>query len=89
MGRAMANGRGTRPRFISIVPDFGRVEAGALSDFGIERFRRRIRVALHQSGIAEIDGALDVSLNHWENERQDSYFQFQWRGVIPRGEFLS
>jgi hypothetical protein len=84
MGRAMANGRGTPPRFISIVPDFGRVEAAALNDFDIERFGRRIRVALRRSGIAEIHGALDVSLNHWENERQDSYFQFQWWGVIPR-----
>jgi hypothetical protein len=77
-------GSGAPPRFISIVPDFGRVEAGALRNFDFKTFRQRTLVALRQSGIAEIHGALDVSLNHWENERQDSYFRFQWWGVIVR-----
>jgi hypothetical protein len=84
IGTWRMKGSGAPPRFISIVPDFGRVEAGALRDFDFKTFRQRTLVAPRQSGIAEIHGALDVSLNHWENERQDSYFRFQWWGVIAR-----
>lgn len=88
IGDAMARMPGGRPRFISIVPDFGRVKRGALCDFDIMRFRQHTAAALRRAGIVAIHGAMDVSLNHWEGEREEGYFQFQWWGVVAEATRL-
>jgi hypothetical protein len=82
IGRGMAQSRSQRPRFLSIVPDFGRVQRDELMNFDIEVFRQRTLEALRQCGITAKLGALDVSLNHWEGNREESYFQFQYWVLI-------
>ena len=81
IGKRMAR-RSEKPRFLSIVPDFGRVQPDELTDFDFERFRLRTLEALRESGIVVKLGALDVSLNHWRGSRDGAYYQFQWELLI-------
>jgi hypothetical protein len=82
VGRTMAGTPGGRPRILSVVPDFGRVQRGGLRKFDFRGFRRKSEFAFRRAGIGFFRGALDVSFNHEKGEREVGYFQFQWWGLV-------
>jgi len=80
--------RRIQPRFISIVPAFGRVPSGELDGSNVNELRSRTIATLRSVGIYRFRGALDVSLNHERDDRRSAYFQLHWWGLIgePSGE---
>lgn len=82
IGRKMAQTPSQRPRFLSLVPDFGRVQPEQLFDFDIDTFKQRAIEALRRCRISVKLGALDVSLNHWRGDRGGCYYQFQYWALI-------
>jgi hypothetical protein len=85
----LARPAGDAPKAISLVPDFGRVELGALAGFDVAKFRRDTRATLRASGVNRFLLGLDVSLNHEDGKRDDAHWQLQWWGLFeePSGSW--
>jgi hypothetical protein len=69
--------RGYQARVLSLVAEFGRIPAGSLDAFDIDRFYDSIRDALKACGIRHFKLGLDVSLNQRAGVASPGFWQLQ------------
>jgi len=73
---------GYRPRVLSLVPEFGRIPAGATDTFDIDKFLNSIREALKACGIEHYKLGLDISLNQRAGLASPGFWQPQLWGFF-------
>jgi hypothetical protein len=74
--------RGYRAKVLSLVPEFGRIPAGSLNTFDIDKFLDDIREALKACGIVHFKLGLDVSLNQRAGVASPGFWQLQLWGFF-------
>ena len=67
---------------LSLVPEFGRIPAGATDTFDIDKFRNSIRDALEACGIEHYKLGLDISLNERAGLASPGLWQLQLWGFF-------
>jgi hypothetical protein len=75
---------GQRLTILSVVPDFDQVRPGCLLQFDWQSFRLKLRRKLERAGVQRFIAGVDVSLNHWDGNRQSAVFQFQFWGPFEK-----
>jgi hypothetical protein len=75
-------GRGYQGLVLSLVPEFGRIRAGSLKRFDIEKFDDAIRAALKACGIEHYKLGLDISLNQRVGVASPGFWQLQLWGFF-------
>ena len=74
--------RGYRTLVLSLVPEVGRIPAGATDTFDIDKFRNSIREALKACGIEHYKLGLDISLNQRAGLASPGLWQLQLWGFF-------
>jgi len=64
-------------KMFSLVPDFGEAAVGTLAQIDWIEFRAHAERALRDAGVDRFFAGIDVSLNHFEDCRDEAVFQFQ------------
>ena len=73
-----------RPQVLSLVPEFGRIPVGSLSNFDIDKFHDDIREALKACGITHYKLGLDISLNQRAGVTSPGFWQLQAWGFFHK-----
>jgi len=76
--------RGYQARVLSLVAEFGRIPAGSLDAFDIDRFYDSVRDALKACGIQHFKLGLDVSLNQRAGVASPVVWQLQLWGFFDK-----
>jgi hypothetical protein len=81
LGRVVRD-TGYRPQVLSLVPESGRIAAGSLNAFDIDKFLDSVRGALKACGIDHYKLGLDVSLNELGGLASRGLWQLQLWGIF-------
>jgi len=83
LGRVVRD-TGYRPQVLSLVPEFGRIAAGSLNAFDIDKFLDSVRDALKACGIQHFKLGLDISLNQRARVASPVVWQLQLWGFFDK-----